>query len=74
MSADVRPIQFGDRFESKDWRDRGRVVEVIGIITLGRRRSFRIETEAHPKNPDAVGHVSSIKERTLRRRFRRVSR
>ena len=91
-----RLIEVGDRFESKDRRDKGRVVEVIEELGLKesaaahparrvypdahirrvaeRRTYFHVRTEAHPKNPDAVGHVSRVSERTLRTRYERVSR
>lgn len=105
MSADVRPIEVGDRFESRDKRDAGRVVEVIEAIPglaseresrldrakrlasnwggavagheewlRQRETRFRIRTEAHPKNPDAIGNVSNVHEGTLRAKYRRVSR
>lgn len=100
---DVRPIEVGDRFETRDKRNAGRVVEVIEALpVLGdetraerservailwcmkpddvdewlrqRETRFRIRTEAHPRNPDAVGKVSDVHEATLRTDFRRVSR
>jgi hypothetical protein len=97
-------IQVGDRFETKDWRDEGRIVEVVEVIIdkaqeasrperaerfaaqwgskpgevsewlrAGETR-FRVRTEAHPKNPSAVGNVSRISERTLHAKYRKVSR
>lgn len=97
-------ITVGDRFETKDWRDEGRVVEVVEILIdpvneasrpdrarlfagqwgskpteveewlrAGETR-FRVRTEAHPKNPAAVGNVSRISERTLNAKYRKVSR
>ncbi|QYF98478.1 hypothetical protein [Microbacterium sp. PAMC21962] len=41
-----RPIQVGDRFETRDRRDAGRIVEVVealGIRDRGRQRLARIE-------------------------------
>lgn len=35
---------------------------------------FLVRTEAHPKNPQALGNVSRVSERTLRRRYKRNSR
>lgn len=77
--SENRAIEVGDRFESRDSRDRGRVVEVIDI--LQRRywggewlRYFHLKTEAHPNNPTAVGTVSRINERSLETRYRRISR
>lgn len=109
MAKDERPIEVGDRFETRDSRDAGRVVEVVearGISGRGERQIelararyrgrattdwgelvtdavefirqgytyFSIRTEAHPRNPDALGNVSRISERTLRTKYRRVSR
>lgn len=100
---DERPIEVGDRFETRDRRDEGRVVEVVvahpderfsdrhyralrnaaawGMtveeveqwLREGEVR-FNIRTEAHPRNPDAIGNVSRISERTLRTKYKRVSR
>jgi hypothetical protein len=102
MTSDERPIQVGDRFETTDGRDAGRVVEVtrdLGLLRSARDHIARIEekghtessadhiervrsrktyfyvkTEAHPRNPDAVGNVSRVSERTLRKKYKRVSR
>jgi hypothetical protein len=80
MSTIQQPIEPGDRFESEDSRDTGRVVEVIEIVDgpryVGDARGslYRVRTEAHPKNPQAVGNVSRVAERTLRKNYRRVSR
>lgn len=76
MSKDKRPIEVGDRFESKDKRDEGRVVEVTEADpsrVLGRER-FWVQTEAHPKNPDAIGHVSRVSGKTIRAKYTRISR
>lgn len=79
MNAE-RPIEVGDRFETEDERDEGRVVEVIEIVAAPRYAGdakgwvYRTRTEASPKNPDAVGHVQKISERTLRSKYKRVSR
>lgn len=95
-----RPIKVGDRFETLDGRDAGRVVEVTEVRGLSasakahlanvdtstesgaahaarvvaRRTFFTVQTESHPKNPDAVGNVSRVSENTLRTKYRRVSR
>lgn len=95
-----RPIEVGDRFETLDGRDEGRVVEVIRDIGLiksaaehiaridpdadgagehiervrERKTYFYVRTEAHPRNPDAIGNVSRVSERTLHKKYRRVSR
>lgn len=80
MNKDERPIEVGDRFETKDKRDGGRVVEVIAYVDGPRftgdmrGRRFRVQTESHPKNPDAIGNVSRVSERTLRTKYERVSR
>lgn len=80
MSKDTRPIEVGNRFETLDERDAGRVVEVIEHVSgprfIGDQRGdvFRTRTEAQPKNPEAVGNVQRISERTLRTKYRRISR
>lgn len=46
MPKDTRPIEVGDRFESKDKRDGGRIVEVVeslGLSEYGARRMSRIK-------------------------------
>lgn len=42
MSKDKRPIEVGDRFESKDKRDGGRIVEVVDAEGLEERGADRI--------------------------------
>ena len=96
MSENTRPIEVGDRFETKDGRDVGRVVEVTEALGLSesatrhlaqvgvssdhaervrlRKTFFRVSTEAHPRNPDAIGNVSRVSEKTLRTKYRRISR
>lgn len=39
-----------------------------------RETYYRIRTEVHPHNPDAVGNVSRVHEGTLRTKYKRVSR
>lgn len=99
MSNDNRPIEIGDRFETLDGRDAGRVVEVSEALGLNpsaaahiarlrsseevsehiervreRKTFYRVRTESHPKNPDAIGNVSRVSERTIRSKYVRVSR
>lgn len=80
MSKDTRPIEVGDRFESRDKRDAGRVVEVTEFLSGPRYAGdpkgsiFRTVTEASPKNPQAVGNVQRVSERTLRGKYERISR
>ncbi|WP_405375953.1 MULTISPECIES: hypothetical protein [unclassified Microbacterium] len=102
---DTRPIEVGDRFETRDSRDAGRIVEVIEVLGLdqcGRDRiakvnagpdvvcgrtkqerteyhrlrntHYRIRTEVHPRNPEAVGRRVKVQESTLRDKYNRVSR
>lgn len=77
---ELRPIEVGDRFETLDDRDAGRVVEITQFVDGPRYPSdprgsrWYAKTEANPKNPDAVGNVSRISERTLRAKYRRISR
>lgn len=104
---DTRPIEVGDRFETRDARDAGRIVEVdelLGVADANQRcidellqpgarvpswavdideaveyhrlsgTRFRIRTEVHPRNPSAEGTVRIANERTLRTKYKRVSR
>lgn len=74
MATDERPIEVGDRFEDRDTRNAGRVVEVRevkGGQLLGRAR---VQVEVHPLNPSAVGRHATLAVSTLRRRYRRLSR
>lgn len=73
-AGDARPIVVGDSFETLDKRDGGRVVEVIEDVGHHGRAVFRVRTEAHPRNPDAVGNVSRVSDHTLRTNYKRVSR
>lgn len=68
---DERAIEVGDRFEDKDWRNEGRIVEVVESLGAGR---LVIRTEVHPKNPSAVGRQREVSAVTLRSRYRRNSR
>lgn len=72
---DTRPIEVGDRCETRDARDEGKVVEVdfVGRNYAGQFR-YRIRTEAHPRNPSAVGRSRMINDSTLRASYKRVSR
>lgn len=72
---DTRPIEVGDRFEIRDARDGGKVVEVVEVKrnALGSIR-YLIRTEVHPRNPSAVGRSVRVQETTLRARYKRVSR
>lgn len=65
-----RPIEVGDRFEERDPRNAGRIVEVREVddgIAL-------VQNEVHPNNPTAVGRHSHVSFATLYSRFTRVSR
>lgn len=40
-----------------------------------RRTYFHVRVEAHPRNPEAIGHVSRVSEKTLRGpKYQRISR
>lgn len=80
-----RPIEPGDRFESQDTRDEGRVIKVLETVVdrvdgtdeaAETERVYRVQVQVHPDNPDAVGHEYTIGETTLRNttHYRRVSR
>lgn len=71
MSSDNAEAYVGHRFEDLDSRNSGRVIEVKSDLGGG---YFLAETEAHPKNPDAVGNRSRISGYSLSRRFRKISR
>lgn len=72
---DTRPIEVGDRFETRDKRDAGKVVEVdfVDKTYFGERR-YRIRTEVNPNNPSTVGRSRFIADNTLRSTYKRVSR
>lgn len=76
-----RPIEVGDRFESEDPREEGRVIQIrerrsakFGMYGSGGSPRWQVQTEAHPKNPEVIGRKSVISEHTLRRRWKRISR
>lgn len=66
-----QPIMVGDRFQTLYARDAGRVIEIIRFVDGDR---WYARTEASPLNPEAVGNVSRVSERTLRAKYKRVSR
>lgn len=72
MSNDAKPIEVGDRFESKDTRDGGRIVEVRSL-DAGWGRVW-VQSEVNPTNPAAVGRRVRIGPDTLRKKYRRISR
>lgn len=74
MSEQDRPVEVGSRWETLDKRDEGRVVEVIRLAAIDSEKHWYVKTEAHPRNPEAVGNVSRVSESTLRERYKRVSR
>jgi hypothetical protein len=59
MSKDTRPIEVGDRFESKDRRDGGRIVEVVESLGLSDHG------EARMARARSVGHVPSWSNMTF---------
>jgi hypothetical protein len=63
--------EVGDRFEDLDWRNEGRVIELREVVQDGK---FRAQTEAHPKNPSAVGRHVTISPKSLDKRYRKISR
>lgn len=70
MIGETPRPQVGDRYEDKDWRNEGRIVEVrqvSGDLAL-------VQVEVHPKNPSAVGIHRWVGNRTLAKRYRKVSR
>lgn len=66
---DKRPIERGDRFLDEDHRRPGRTVQVRKAL-LG---AYYVQTETHPTNPDAIGRHSWVSDKTLRRRYKRIS-
>lgn len=63
-------IELGDRFEDRDPRNKGRIVEVRQV---GQDR-IRVQVEVHPNNPSAVGRRIPISRTTLLERYNRISR
>lgn len=74
MPKDTRTIEVGDRFEDMvvDWRSEGRVIQIRDADHLSDR--YVAEVEAHPMNPQMVGRKTTLSGRTLRTRYRRISR
>lgn len=83
--------QVGDRFETKDSRDTGRVIEIDEVVEWDGtgyiyndddtvtevkvpKVSYRVHSEANPKNPEAVGRRSTVSENTLDNRYTKISR
>jgi len=73
MPDERTTIAIGDRFEDKDWRNEGRIVQVRSYIR-GYGEEYDVEVEAHPKNPEVVGRRTIVSGKTLRTRYRRISR
>lgn len=69
---DTRTIEVGDRFEDMDWRSEGRVIQIRDADHLSDR--YVAEVEAHPKNPQMVRRKTTLSGRTLRSRYRKISR
>jgi hypothetical protein len=71
-----RPVEIGDRFADKDWRNEGRIIEVIGIAPEDRHGipHFLTRTEVHPNNPSAVGRTIRVSATTIAQKYKRVSR
>ena len=68
-----RPIEVGDRFEMRDGRDAGRIVQVDRWSVS--RAKWECHVDVAPKNPETVGRRTFISGRTLLgRTFKRVSR
>jgi flagellar basal body rod protein FlgC len=63
-------IEVGDRFETKDPRDEGKIVVVRQVV----RDHVKIQTEVHPKNPNAVGLHRWVVDSGLLKHYRKVSR
>lgn len=74
MTKDTRTIEVGDRFEDKDWRNEGRIIEIRTVLSPEPLDHYEAEVEAHPKNPSAVGKWTTLSGATLRSRYRKISR
>lgn len=61
----------GDRFEDRDRRHEGRIVEVTKVNILAGRAQIRVDV--HPNNPDAVGIHRWVSWSTLAERYWKVS-
>lgn len=66
----------GDRFEAKRERDAGKVIEVREVLpgTLLGGPRYRVQSEANPKNPSAVGRHTTISEKILNAEYKKISR
>lgn len=68
-------FQVGDRFEDKDYRSEGRIIEIVDveISELDGLVYYTAVVEANPKNLTAVGHHTTLSAATLSRRYRKIS-
>lgn len=64
-------IERGDRFESKDWREQGRIVQVVEVFD---NDTYRVRNDENPKNTSTVGRETTISRETLTSRWDRLSR
>jgi hypothetical protein len=69
---DNRPIEVGGRFEDGDPRQGNRVIRIVEAPIPGYRVKYRIEVAE--LNPATVGREHWIHPRTLKKRYRRISR
>lgn len=65
---------IGDRYQDKDPRNGGRVVEVRKLEQRRKGLYAWVQTEVHPTNPTAVGRHSWIRVDRLHERFDLISR
>lgn len=71
MMAQLPTPRVGDRYEDKDKRHEGRVVEVREVNML--RQRAKVQVEVNPNNPSAVGIHRWISFDSLAKRYWKVS-
>ena len=75
---DTRAIEKSDRFEDLDWRNVGRVIQITGPHVersdIDPRVRYDYVVDEAPKNTSTIGRTGVVSDKTLRRRFRRLSR
>lgn len=63
--------RIGEHFETRDWREAGRVILVEDWDDI--RGKYRVRNVTNPNNPGTVGRCTYIKGRNLAEHWKKVS-
>lgn len=74
MNRRITRYEVSDRFEDLDPRQGDRVVRIIQIRRVGPFTRYQYTVEVATLNPKTQGTRRWVSERTLERRYRKVSR